>query len=228
MIAIVEDDKSIKELVLYTLNNSGFDSKGYGNSTEFFDSLKTETPELLLLDIMLPNEDGLSILNKLRKSEKTKKMPIIMLTAKDTEFDKIIALDSGADDYVTKPFSMLELVSRIKALLRRTEKALVTTTYEHDELSLDDESHKVYLGEKSLELTLKEYNMLKLLLSKKGKAVTRDELLNTVWGYGFIGETRTVDVHIRTLRAKLGKHGDYIKTIRGIGYTIGGSDDKKD
>ncbi len=180
MIAILEDDRSIRELVLYTLKNTGFEAVGYSTPATFYESLKQEPPTLLLLDIMLPDEDGVEVLKKLRKREETKKLPIIMLTAKDTEYDKIIGLDSGADDYVTKPFSMLELVSRIKALLRRTENSEGNNLLEFKLLSLDDEVHKVYLNNKSLEMTLKEYNTLKLLLSKKGKVVKRKELLDTV------------------------------------------------
>ncbi len=225
MIVILEDDKSIRELVLYTLKNAGYNAVGYSNSLEFFDSIKTEKPKLLLLDIMLPEEDGLEVLSKIRKAEDTKSLPVIMLTAKDTEYDKIIGLDSGADDYVTKPFSMLELISRVKALLRRTEKNENKNILEYKLLKLDDESHKVYLNDKSVEMTLKEYNTLRLLLLKQGKVITRDELLNTVWGYEFQGETRTVDVHIRAIRAKLGELENYIETIRGVGYRIGEKDD---
>ncbi len=225
MIAILEDDRSIRELTLYTLKNSQFDAIGFSNGIDFFDSLSDAIPDLLLLDIMLPGEDGLEILSKLRKREDTKKLPIIMLTAKDTEFDKIIGLDNGADDYVTKPFSMLELISRIKALLRRTEKVKSENKFSFKSLFMDDESHKVYILNKPVEMTLKEYNTLKLLLENQGKVITRDFLLNSVWGYDFDGETRTVDVHIRTIRSKLDKYGDYIETVRGVGYRIGEKND---
>lgn len=225
MIAILEDDKSIRDLVLYTLKTSGFEASGYTKSTELYEDLKTHTPELLLLDIMLPEEDGLSVLEKLRNNESTKKLPIIMLTAKDTEYDKIIGLDSGADDYITKPFSMLELVSRVKAILRRSEGVDNKNVLVYKELRLDDESHEVVVMGKSVEMTIKEYDVLKLLLLKQGKAVKRSELLNTVWGWDYVGETRTLDVHIRTIRTKLGDCESYIETVRGIGYRIGGTND---
>ncbi len=222
MIAIIEDDSSIRGLVSYTLSNSGFEVSCFGSGEEFFASLDNGIPELLLLDIMLPGEDGISILKKIRDKDKTKKLPVIMLTAKDTEYDKIIGLDNGADDYVTKPFGMMELVSRIKAILRRIEKkTLGNLGLSYKDLVIDDEAHKVWVKNKETELTLKEYNTLKLLLKKKGKVVGREELLVTVWGYNFDGETRTIDVHIRSLRFKLKEAGDYIKTVRGVGYRIG-------
>ena len=221
MIVILEDDKNIRELVLYTLNNSGYEAVGYSNPIDFFQYLPKDKPNILLLDIMLPDMDGIEVLKKLRKQEDTKNLPIIMLTAKDTEFDKIVGLDSGADDYVTKPFSMLELVSRIKALLRRTVTNEKNEILEYKLLVVDNETHRVLINDKLIEMTLKEYNTLKLLLTKKGKVVTREELLNSVWGYDFTGETRTVDVHIRTIRAKLGEYENYIETIRGVGYRIG-------
>ena len=223
MIAILEDDKTIRDLVLYTLNNSGFEAIGFNTSSELYEYLQTSTIKLLLLDIMLPEEDGIKVLNKLKKKDSTSKIPVIMLTAKDSEFDKLIGLDSGADDYITKPFSILELIARIKALLRRCETTS-KSVLEYNNLKLDEESHKVYLNNKAVEMTLKEFNTLKLLLTKLGKVVTREELLDKVWGYDYIGETRTVDVHIRTIRAKLGDE-NYIETIRGVGYRIGGSDD---
>ncbi len=225
MIVLLEDDKNIRELVLYTLKNSGFNAIGYSKSSEFYEGLKNITPRLVLLDIMLPEEDGLEVLQKLRKNQDTKKLPVIMLTAKDTEYDKIIALDSGADDYITKPFSMLELVSRIKALLRRTQDSKNNNILIFNKLKLDDDSHIVSIDNKKLDLSLKEYKILKLLLSKQGKVFTRNEILNSVWEYEFIGETRTLDVHIRSLRAKLDEFESYIKTVRGVGYMIGGSDD---
>ncbi len=225
MITIVEDDKSIRELVLYALKNAGYEVQGFPNGSEFFETLKNSTPELLLLDIMLPNEDGIEILKKLRDKEATKSIPIIMLTAKDTEYDKVIGLDSGADDYITKPFSMLELISRVKALLRRTNDSETKESLQFKELKIYDDEHRVLVGTTTVDMTLKEYKTLKLLLAKKGKVLTRDELLNNVWGYDFCGETRTVDVHIRTIRAKLGEYGEYIETIRGVGYRIGGKND---
>ncbi len=225
MIAILEDDKSIRELVLYALKNSGFEAVGFSCAEDFFNSIQNDLPQLLLLDIMLPKEDGIEILKKLRMKQATKNLPVIMLTAKDTEYDKVIGLDSGADDYITKPFSMMELLSRVKALLRRSTLQINDAVLQYKELKMDDDGHRVFLGTKPLEMTLKEYNTLKLLLLKNGKVATRDELLNNVWGYDFDGETRTVDVHIRTIRAKLGEYGDYIETIRGVGYRIGGNYD---
>ena len=221
MIVIVEDDKNIRELVLYTLRNSGYDAIGFSNSIDFYNTINYKDIELLLLDIMLPGETGLQILTKLRSDTQTKTIPIIMLTAKDSEYDKIIGLDSGADDYVTKPFSILELVARIKALLRRVTK---TKELSYKLLNIDDENHTVYLNGKIIEFTLKEYEILKLLLSNQNKVVLRNDILNSIWGYEYIGETRTLDVHIRTLRAKLGEYDKYIETVRGIGYRLGGSD----
>ena len=225
MIAILEDDKSIRDLLLYTLVNSGYEAVGFSSSDEFFPYLETNTPQLLLLDLMLPGLDGLGVLEKLKKKESTKDILVIMLTAKDTEYDKIVGLDKGADDYVTKPFSVLELMSRIKALLRRNTTKVEEKILKYKLLRLDEEGHDVFLSDSKLDMTLKEFNTLKLLLSKKGRVVSRDELLNSVWGYDYYGETRTVDVHIRTIRAKLGECGNYVETIRGIGYKIGGNDD---
>lgn len=222
MIAIIEDDNSIRELVCYTLNNTGFLAKGFPCGREFFEFLTKETPELILLDIMLPGEDGIMILKKVRSDIQTKKIPIIMLTAKETEYDKVIALDSGADDYITKPFGLMELVSRVKAVLRRFDTEKEQNTYSYKELVLDDGGHFVSAKGIPIDLTLKEYSMLKLLLQNEGKVLTRDTLLQNIWGYDFDGETRTVDVHIRTLRTKLFDCGDYIETVRGVGYKIGG------
>ena len=226
MIAIIEDDAGIRELICYTLNNTGFQTQGFPEGNSFFEFMKNEIPELLLLDVMLPNEDGISILKKLRADAKTKKMPIIMLTAKDSEYDKIIGLDNGADDYVTKPFGMMELVSRIKAVLRRIEQVKTeekVQVYEYKNLVMKHMAHMVLSDGIQVELTLKEYKMLQILLQNKGFVMSRDMLLDKIWGYAFDGETRTVDVHIRSLRAKLGVCGDYIETIRGVGYKIGGA-----
>lgn len=221
MIVIVEDDNSIRDIVCYTLAQTGFDVKGFERGQQFFEYLQTQTPELVLLDIMLSGEDGVSILKKLRANVKTAKTPIIMLTAKDTEYDKVIALDSGADDYITKPFGMMELVSRIKAVLRRINTEENQSEYCFKNLVLDDASHIVTANGKIIELTLKEYSMLKLLLANQGRVLMRDVLLQKIWGYDFYGETRTIDVHIRTLRTKLLECGDYIETVRGVGYKIG-------
>lgn len=222
MIAIVEDDSSIRELICYTLNKNGIEAVGFENGQQFFRFIKNQIPDVLLLDIMLPDEDGITILKKIRLNYDTVKLPVIMLTAKDTEYDKVYGLDCGADDYVTKPFSMLELVSRIKAMLRRLDTSEDVVCYTANELKLDDKSHTVVVKDELVDLTLKEYNILKLLLKNKGKVITRDIFIKNIWGYDFDGESRTVDVHIRTLRSKLGQCSDIIKTVRGVGYKIGG------
>lgn len=222
MIYMLEDDSSIRNFVLYALNNSGLEAVGFELPSKFWDAMETKLPDLLLLDIMLPEEDGLSILNKLRSNNATRKLPVIMLTAKDTEFDKVKGLDSGADDYVAKPFGTMELISRIKALLRRSSPTDDTSCHiSLGGITVYPDKHEVFAEEKNIPLTLKEYELLLLLLKNKGTVFTRDTLLREVWGYDFTGESRTVDVHIRTLRAKLGACGDIIKTIRGVGYKAG-------
>lgn len=224
-IAMVEDDDSIRELVCYTLRQTEFIAEGYPEGGAFLAALeKGEAPDLLLLDVMLPGEDGISILRRLRGNPATASLPVILLTARDAEYDKIIGLDSGADDYVTKPFGMMELISRIKAVLRRTAvPAEQTAALTYQALTLDPMAHTVTAEGKSVVLTLKEYNLLALLLSHVGMVMQRELLLERVWGYDFDGETRTLDVHIRTLRAKLGECGSYIETVRGVGYKIGGA-----
>lgn len=222
MIYFVEDDSSIRELVLYTLNNSGFEAQGFEKPSDFWRAMDRKLPQLIMLDIMLPEEDGLRILKKLRNASSTKRLPIIILTAKGTEYDKVIGLDSGADDYLSKPFGMMELIARIKALLRRTQDiSSVSTQYNLGKLHIDTAQHLVTVDNKSVTLTLKEFEMLCLLIKNQGVVLTRDQLLNKIWGYSFDGENRTVDVHIRTLRQKLGECGDYIETVRGVGYKIG-------
>lgn len=218
---LVEDDSSIRELVVYTLNSSGYKSVGFNSSKEFWVALREETPDLILLDIMLPVEDGMQILKKLKDSREYKNIPVIMLTAKNTEFDRVVGLDSGADDYVAKPFGMMELISRVKAVLRRSSN----TTKTSNELSagtlvMNSEKHTLTSNGEIIVLTFKEYALLKLLLENKGRVLTRDRILETIWGYDFDGETRTVDVHVRTLRSKIGEDGDVIETVRGIGYKI--------
>lgn len=222
MIYCVEDDSGIRELVVYTLNNTGFDAEGFSSGRELFDAIDQSLPALILLDIMLPGEDGITILKRLRASSSTKQIPIIMLTAKSTEYDKVIGLDSGADDYIAKPFGMMELISRIKAVLRRTESTENVSEYSFGNVRLNVKSHSVMAGGRLLELTLKEFELLKFLLKNQGAVLTRDMLLENIWGYDFGGETRTVDVHIRTLRQKLGSEGSIIETVRGVGYRIGG------
>ncbi|WMI80271.1 response regulator transcription factor [Anaerotignum sp. MB30-C6] len=223
MIYLVEDDNSIRELVAYTLHSAGFVAEGFERPSAFWDAMENEIPSLILLDVMLPEEDGISILKKLRSSVKTKKVPIILLTARGSEYDKVIGLDNGADDYVAKPFGMMELLARVKALLRRTEGEAEVAEHVLGELCVSPSRHEVTVEGKEVTLTLKEFELLSLLLENKGRVMTRDQLLNSIWGYGFDGENRTIDVHIRTLRQKLGSCGQYIETVRGIGYKIGGN-----
>ena len=223
LIYLVEDDNSIRELVAYTLHSAGFQAEGFEKPSAFWHSCETKLPDLILLDLMLPEEDGISILKKLRQAPYTKKLPIILLTAKSSEYDKIMGLDSGADDYVAKPFSMMELLARVKALLRRTERNEAEVVYSMGSLSVNQTRHEVRVDGAEVTLTLKEFELLCLLMENKGRVLTRDQLLNSIWGYGFDGENRTVDVHIRTLRQKLGKCGEYIETVRGVGYKIGGN-----
>ena len=222
MIFCVEDDGNIRELVVYTLESTGFQAHGFEDGSSFLEALALETPELVLLDIMLPGEDGLEILKKLKNSSKTKDIPVIMVTAKGSEYDKVVGLDSGADDYVTKPFGMMELISRIKAVLRRSGKQQDKTKLSVGGISLDTKKHEVKVDGKQVVLTLKEFELLEKLMRNQGIVLTRDQLLTEIWGYDFDGETRTVDVHIRTLRQKLGEQGSLVKTVRGVGYRIGG------
>ncbi len=221
MIYFLEDDNSINEAILYSLKNSGFEVKGFNRPSDFWKAMDEEIPDLVLLDIMLPEEDGLSILRKLRNNSETAKISVIMVTAKDSEYDKIIGLDSGADDYMTKPFSMMELISRIKALLRRTQNDYVNKEIKIGNLSVNPEKHLVNAAGKNITLTYKEYQLLLHLMQNKGIVFSREKLLNKIWGYDFDGENRTVDVHIRTLRTKLGECGAMIETVRGFGYKIG-------
>ena len=222
MIFCVEDDDNIRELVIYTLETTGLEARGFADGTAFMEALAVDTPELVLLDIMLPGEDGLEILKKLKNSSKTKDIPVIMVTAKGSEYDKVVGLDSGADDYVTKPFGMMELISRIKAVLRRSGKQQDKTKLSVGGISLDTKKHEVKVDGEQVVLTLKEFELLEKLMRNQGIVLTRDQLLTEIWGYDFDGETRTVDVHIRTLRQKLGEQGSLVKTVRGVGYRIGG------
>lgn len=221
MIYLVEDDDSIRELVTYTLNSSGLETEGFDKPSDFWKAVESRLPSLVILDIMLPEENGLSVLKKLRNSSDTRRLPIMMLTAKSTEYDKVVGLDSGADDYVAKPFGMMELLSRVKALLRRTSAVDENDEYKFGDLYLNTCRHTVKVKGESISLTLKEYELLSLLMRNKGIVFDRDRLLSTIWGYSFDGENRTVDVHIRTLRHKLGICGDYIETVRGVGYKFG-------
>ncbi len=220
MIYYVEDESNIRDLVVYTLNVSGFEAQGFEDSTGFWAAMKVQRPELILLDVMLPGEDGLTILKRLRSSPVTADIPVIMATAKGSEYDKVIGLDGGADDYLAKPFGMMEMVSRIKAVLRRTSpKQLKVISY--GAITLDEGRHTVTVNDTPVTLTLKEYEILKLLMDNPGQVFTREILLSDVWGIDFTGETRTVDVHIGTLRTKLAEAGDMIETVRGVGYKMG-------
>jgi len=219
MIYCVEDDNSIRELMIYTLKASGFDARGFESDAGFWPAVKEQIPELVILDVMLPGEDGLTILNRLRSMPQTADVPVIMATAKDSEYDKVIGLDSGADDYLAKPFGMMEMISRIKAVLRRTGSKQ-NTTLACGPIRLDEGKHSVSVDVKPVTLTLKEYDLLKLFMENPGRVFTRDNLLATVWGLDFAGETRTVDVHIGTLRTKLENAGGMIQTVRGVGYKL--------
>ena len=220
MIYLVEDDESIRELVVYTLNSQGLDAQGFERPSLFWKALEKELPSLVLLDIMLPEEDGLSILKKIRIRPDVRKLPVIMLTAKGSEFDTVVGLDSGADDYIPKPFGMMELVSRVRALLRRTEPEQRNDTCSAGPIHVDLNRHVVTVDGKNVALTFKEFELLCYLMENKGMVLTRDQLLSKIWGYDFDGETRTVDVHIRTLRQKLGEASRCIETIRGVGYKL--------
>ena len=224
MIYLVEDDASIRELVVYALNNSGFQAVGFDTPSAFWQALAQQTPELILLDIMLPEEDGLQILRKLRQSPTTRRTPVIMLTAKGSEYDKVIGLEAGADDYIPKPFGMMELIARVKALLRRVDDRPAAESYQAGSLTVCPERHLVEVEGRQVTLTLKEFELLCMLMKNRNMVLTRDQLLNQIWGYSFDGENRTVDVHIRTLRQKLGSAGDVIESVRGVGYKIGGDD----
>ena len=223
MVYLVEDDSSIRELVVYTLNSTGIQAEGFEKPSDFWKALNTKMPSLVILDVMLPEESGIEILQKLRKNPMTERVPVIMATAKTSEYDKINGLESGADDYIAKPFSMMEMVARVKALLRRSEFNSYQSDYTIDNLYVCTAKHIVKVDGKEVILTLKEFEMLCLLIKNKGIVLTRDQLLNKIWGYSFDGESRTVDVHIRTLRQKLTTAGNVIKTIRGVGYKISNS-----
>lgn len=223
MIYCVEDDAGIRELVVYTLQNTGMEARGLEDGSALFAALREKKPQLL--DIMLPGEDGITILRRLRETQDTAAIPVILLTAKNTEYDKVVGLDSGADDYVAKPFGMMELVARIRAVLRRTQTepggGEETRLLVAGDICVDERAHSVFVGEQEVQLTLKEYQLLCLLMKNRGAVLTRDVLLENIWGYGNESETRTVDVHIRTLRQKLGAAGSMIETVRGVGYRMG-------
>ncbi len=226
MIYCVEDDSTIRDLVVYTLKASGFEAKGFESGTTFREAMKQALPSLILLDVMLPGEDGLSILKSIRSNPQTSDIPVIMATAKDSEYDTVIGLDSGADDYLAKPFGMMEMVSRIKAVLRRTANKQRPAKLKCSAIELDEGRHTVAVDGKPVTLTLKEYELLKLFMENPGQVFTRDVLLSNIWGMDFAGETRTVDVHIGTLRTKLENSGDLIKTVRGVGYRLEEADEQ--
>ena len=219
LIYLVEDDNSIRELVAYTLHSAGFEAEGFERPSAFWRACAERRPDLVLLDLMLPEEDGISILKKLRQAPETARLPILLLTAKSSEYDTVVGLDSGADDYIPKPFRMMELISRIRALLRRTEDD-GAEEYQTGNLYVCPSRHIATVDKKNVNLTLKEYEVLCLLLKNSGTVLSRTQLLNQVWGYEFDGESRTVDVHIRTLRQKLGSAGELVETVRGVGYKI--------
>lgn len=220
-IYLVEDDPAIRELVTYTLTATGYEAEGFENAELFWEALHKNVPQLVLLDIMLPGEDGLSLLKKLRAEEYTQKLPVILLTARGGEYNRVLGLDLGADDYVEKPFGMMELLSRVRALLRRAEPEPSAELLRHKTITMDTKKHTVLADGQDVPLTRKEYEMLHLFLENPGIVFNREQLLRQIWGYDFEGETRTVDVHIRTLRQKLGKAGDLVETVRGFGYRMG-------
>lgn len=222
LIYLLEDDDSIRKLVIYALNSQGYEAKGFERPAEFWKAMGQAQPDLVLLDIMLPEEDGLTILQKLRAAAGTKKLPVIMLTAKNTEYDRVVGLDSGADDFISKPFGMMELVARVRAVLRRTESREENSDYQLGELFVSPKRHVVKVDGEEVSLTNKEFELLCLLLEHQGMAMTRDAIMDGVWGQEFSRENRTLDVHVRTLRTKLGSAGHYIETVRGVGYKMGG------
>ena len=222
MIYYVEDDDSIRELVVYTLTQMGMETKGFINADEFWIAMDQSLPDLILLDVMLPGEDGLQILARLHNDSRSRDIPVMMITAKSTEYDKVKGLDLGADDYIVKPFGMAELIARVRARLRRITPKADPDRLEFGGIVLDKRAHTVRIEGENTALTLKEYDLLCLLMENKGIAFSREQLLDKVWDYGYDGGTRTVDVHIQTLRAKLGRYGSRIETVRGVGYRFGG------
>ena len=221
VIYLVEDDESIRELVLYTLRETGFEAEGFENPALFWEAAAGTKPDLILLDIMLPGEDGITVLRKIRNMPDMEDIPVMMLTAKGTEYDKVMGLNYGADDYLPKPFGMMELVARVKALLRRSGRRNAKDGYTIGDLRISTSKHEVTVSGRPVALTLKEFELLALMMENQGIVFTRDQLLTRIWGYAFDGESRTVDVHIRSLRQKLGECGSLIETVRGIGYRMG-------
>ncbi|HPD89109.1 MAG TPA: response regulator transcription factor [Oscillospiraceae bacterium] len=223
MIFCVEDDASIRDIEVYTLKSVGFQAEGFADGTSFFEALKTRMPELVLLDVMLPGEDGTMVLRKLKANPSTSALPVIMATAKSSESNKVMSLDLGADDYLVKPFGMMEMVARVKAVLRRTAPSQDVPVLQMGGLIMNPGEHIVTADGERVLLTLKEFELLRLFLSHPGMVFTRDQLLGDIWGMDYDGETRTVDVHIRSLRKKLGACGDFIETVRGVGYRLEGN-----
>ena len=219
-IYIVEDDVNIREIERYALKNSGYEVEEFDCGADMFRRIEQKVPALLLLDIMLPNEDGLDILTRLRSDKNTEKLPVIMVTAKTSELDKVKGLDLGADDYISKPFGVMELISRVKALLRRTPSVQEDKKIAYKDIEIDNDKHAVYTNGEICELTFKEYELLKYMMINKGIVLSRDKIMNQVWGFDYQGESRTVDMHIKTLRQKLGDAGSCIKTVRNVGYMI--------
>ncbi len=220
MIWCVEDDAGIRDIEVYTLRSTGFEAKGFEDGESFFEALETQTPELVILDIMLPGDDGTVILEKIKGNAKYSEIPVIMATAKGTEFDKVQSLDLGADDYLVKPFGMMEMVSRVKAVLRRCTPKQTASQFKVGELSVNTAERRVCIGEQAVSLTFKEFELLRLFIQNPGKVFTREQIYSSIWGSDFIGETRTVDMHIRTLRQKLGDYGNIVKTVRNVGYRL--------
>ena len=220
MIFCVEDDDAIRGLMIYALHSAGFSAEGFTDGAGLFDALRTKRPQLILLDIMLPGEDGISVLKRLRAQASTAALPVIMATARGTEYDKVTGLDLGADDYLAKPFGMMEMVSRVKAVLRRCKKPENEILLKAGGILMNTQERTVFVDDKRIELTLKEFELLRLFLEKPGIVHSREQLFLRVWGESYVGETRTLDMHIRTLRQKLGVYGDMIETVRGIGYRL--------
>ena len=226
MIWCVEDDPSIREIEVYVLNTTGLEACGFENGTVFWETLQVKQPDLILLDVMLPGVDGVELLSRMKANEKFRDIPVIMATAKGTEYDKVQSLDLGADDYLVKPFGMMEMVSRVKAVLRRSQPRKNSRLLQLDELVVDLDQHTVEISGERIALTYKEYELLKLFLSQPGVAFTREQLLQKIWNTDYIAESRTVDMHIRTLRQKLGSYGNIIETVRNVGYRLEGKHNK--
>ena len=226
MIWCVEDDASIRDIEVYALSSTGFEARGFEDGDRFWNALQCEKPELVVLDVMLPGRDGVTLLKMMKASEELREIPVIMATAKGSEYDKIQSLDLGADDYLVKPFGIMEMVSRVKAVLRRCKRSAPSNLLKLDGLVLNPEEHTVSVDGERITLTYKEYELLHLFLSHPGIAFTREQLLSNVWNTEYLGETRTVDMHIRTLRQKLGAYGSIIETVRNVGYRLEGKHDK--